>query len=105
MAELVLSDHPRAQRQIRTAKSWGGLLGFALGLILSLRANVPVSGALVRALTGGVICWAIAWGGAVSVWRQLAVAEIEARRRAINAQLRELAAEAEANPPTPNRVR
>ena len=52
---ISLAGHPRATRAIRNAKGYGGLGGFALGALLSLRAGVefisisePDRGRLVR---------------------------------------------------------
>ena len=71
-----LSRHPRAKRQIRQAKGWGGIVGFALVALLSLQAGLPLFDAGVRALIAGVGCYIVAWGIAVAVWRHVAQAEI-----------------------------
>jgi hypothetical protein len=84
---LALADHPRAQRQIRTAKAWAGLLGFVLVGVLSHRAGVPLPDALGRAVVGGVAANVVTWMIMVLVWRQIAVAEIEVARRRLLAQI------------------
>jgi hypothetical protein len=84
---LALADHPRAQRQIRTAKAWAGLLGFVLVGVLSHRAGVPLPDALGRAVVGGVAADVVTWMIMVLVWRQIAVAEIEVARRRLLAQI------------------
>jgi hypothetical protein len=84
---LALADHPRAQRQIRTAKGWAGLLGFVLVGVLSHRAGVPLPDALGRAVVGGVAANVVTWMIMVLVWRQIAVAEIEVARRRLLAQI------------------
>lgn len=71
-----LSQHPRAKRQIREAKGWGGMAGFVLVGLLSMQASLPIFDAGIRALVAGVACYVIAWGVAVTVWRHLAQAEI-----------------------------
>ena len=71
-----LSEHPRARRQIRQAKAWGGLVGFALVGILSLQAGSLPADALTRALTGGVAVYIAAWVLAVVVWTQIARGEL-----------------------------
>ena len=71
-----LSAHPRAQRQIREAKAWGGLAGFVLVALLSRQAGVPLFDAGVRALAGGMVAYVAAWALAVAVWRHLARAEV-----------------------------
>jgi uncharacterized membrane protein YccC len=94
---LKLSEHPRAARQIRAAKGWGGLLGFALVALLSWHAGIPPFEVGVRALLGGVVGYVVAWAGAVHAWRHLAVAEIRAAHRA-SAERRQAAAAAAAEP-------
>lgn len=71
-----LSEHPRARRQIRQAKAWGGLVGFVLVGVLSLQAgSLPVD-ALTRALAGGIAVYLAAWVLAVVVWTQIARGEL-----------------------------
>ena len=94
MAGLQLTEHPRAQRAIRKAKGWGGLVGFLAGLILSVWAGVPIPDAVGRALILGIVGLVTAWGFTVMAWRQLAQAEIELRRRKVVAHLLELEAKA-----------
>ena len=76
-----VTNHPRAGAQIARAKAWGGLAGFALVAVLSLRAGVPTADALLRALLAGVAAYVAAWGCAVAVWRHLVIAELRAVRR------------------------
>lgn len=90
---MKLSDHPRAARQIRAAKGWGGLLGFGLVALLSLRAGVPPFDAGLRALAGGVAGYVVAWAGSVHAWRHLAVAELRAAHRQATARRRAAVAE------------
>jgi hypothetical protein len=71
-----LSAHPRARRQIREAKGYGGFVGFVLVALLSLQANVTYFDAGVRALIAGVVCYLVAWAVSVAVWRQMARAEV-----------------------------
>jgi len=82
-AETVLpsvANHPRAGAQIARAKAWGGLAGFVLVALLSLRAGVPTGDALLRALLGGIAAYVAAWACAVAVWRHLVIAELRAVR-------------------------
>src|SRR5688500_2587336 len=72
-----LSRHPRAQKQIREAKAWGGIVGFALVAVLSFQADQPLFDAGVRALIAGVVCYVAAWAMAVSVWSHIARAEVK----------------------------
>ncbi|WP_372791383.1 hypothetical protein [Paraconexibacter sp.] len=78
---IRLTDHPRAVRSIRTVKSWGGLAGFAAGVLLAHRVGMQTGDALLRGILVGVAGYFVAWGTAVIVWRQLARAEIEHTRR------------------------
>src|SRR5688500_19835072 len=71
-----LSRHPRAQRQIREAKAWAGIVGFALVALLSWQGGLPIFDVGVRALIAGVGCYVAGWAVAVSVWRHIARAEV-----------------------------
>jgi hypothetical protein len=84
---LTLAGHPRAVRSVARAKSWGGLIGFALGGYLSLRTHtVPDAG--LRALAAGLGCYVATWAAAVFLWRRLVVAELShARQQLIAAEL------------------
>lgn len=92
---MSVANHPRAGAQIARAKAWGGLGGFALVAILSLRAGVPTPDALLRAIASGVIAYVATWACAVVVWRHLVVAELRAvrRHRAAQAAARRAAAQ------------
>jgi hypothetical protein len=74
---IRLVGHPRARRHIALAKGWGGLLAFLVCFYLSHQAGLPASDAIWRAVIAGLVGYVLAWGIAVAVWRQLAVAEIE----------------------------
>jgi uncharacterized membrane protein YccC len=91
---MSVANHPRAGAQVSRAKAWGGLGGFLLVALLSLRAGVPMADALLRALLAGVVGYVAAWGAAVLVWRHLVVAELRAVRshRAAEAAARRAAA-------------
>lgn len=79
--DIRLSKHPRARAGIRRAKGTAGLAAFLLVGLLALRAHLPAPDAAARALLGGVVGYFIGWGVAVTVWRQIALAELEAARR------------------------
>jgi hypothetical protein len=88
---ISVAAHPRAAGAIRRAKGYGGLGGFVLGAALSLRAGVPVPDAALRGVEAGAGGYVALWFATVMVWRQLAVAEIEAvRRRLLDAAEREI---------------
>jgi hypothetical protein len=85
---LSVAAHPIAKSHVRKAKGIGGLLGFALALILSLQASVPLLDAAERALIAGFAGYLLGWACSVTVWRQLMIAELKvtaeqiAKRRA-----------------------
>ena len=91
-----LAAHPRAARHIAAAKGWGGTLGFIVVGVLSLQAGSAPFDAGLRALAGGLGLYLLAWFGAVTIWREIAVAEVEAARRRLAAQAEEAQAAAEA---------
>ena len=91
---IALEEHPRARHSIARAKGLGGIACFAVVGFISLRAGVPFFDSGLRALAAGVAGYAVAWFGAVQVWRQLALAEIRQhhaqaleRRRRIEEEL------------------
>ena len=87
--KIALDQYPRAQQSISRMKGLGGIGCFVVVGFLSLRAGVPFFDSGLRALVAGVVGYAVAWFGAVQVWRHLAVAQyrrlqldaIERRRR------------------------
>ncbi|HMJ33108.1 MAG TPA: hypothetical protein VK501_04245 [Baekduia sp.] len=93
---IRLSSHPRARRQIRMAKGWSGLLCFGLVLYLSRGAGLPFADALLRGVFGGIAGYLAAWMIAVTVWRHLALAELEDLRLRLLAKMEAQAAAAEA---------
>ena len=88
--EMRLSEHPRARAGIRRSKGWAGLVAFLLIGLLSLQAELPATEAALRALAAGVAAYLLAWFVAVTVWRQLAMAELERARERREARLAEL---------------
>ncbi|HKG40161.1 MAG TPA: hypothetical protein VKB25_14320 [Conexibacter sp.] len=92
---MSVANHPRAGAQVVRAKAWGGLAGFVLVALLSVRAGVPLPDALLRAIVGGIAGYVATWAGAVLVWRHLVVAELRAVRshRAAEAAARRAAAQ------------
>ena len=59
-------------------RALGGLIGFGLTLLLSLQAGVPAFDAVTRSLVAGIAVHLAAWAIAVTVWRQLMLAELRA---------------------------
>jgi len=90
---MRLSEHPRARAQIRRAKGWAGLAALLLVGLLSVQAGVPRPEAALRGLAAGVGAYFLAWYVGVTVWRQLAQAELEQARRRREARMAALEAE------------
>ena len=79
--DVKVSAHPRAARQIRSAKGYGGLAGFALMAWLSHRSGTDFVHLGLRALAGGMVAYVVVWAAAVYVWRQIAIAEVRGHAR------------------------
>jgi hypothetical protein len=73
-----VANHPRARYQVRRAKGWGGIAGFAIAGYLSYKAGVPTFNLGLRALVAGIVGYMLAWMCAVTVWRHLVLAELRA---------------------------
>jgi hypothetical protein len=73
-----VAAHPRASYQVRKAKGWGGMAGFGIAAYLSHKAGVPTVEAGLRAIAAGMVGYMLAWACAVTVWRQLVLAELRA---------------------------
>jgi uncharacterized membrane protein YccC len=93
---IRLSRHPKARRHIAMAKGWGGLGAFLVVLYLSLGAGLPTTDAILRGMLGGLIGYLAGWAIAVTVWRQLALAELESLRRRLLSSMETQAARAAA---------
>jgi hypothetical protein len=83
---IRLSAHPRARRHIAIAKGWGGLIAFLVVLKISRGAALPWPDALGRAVVGGVIGYITLWVIAQTIWRHIALAELEDLRRRLVAK-------------------
>ncbi len=73
-----VANHPRARYQVRRAKGWSGIAGFAIAGYLSYKAGVPAFDVGMRALVAGIVAYMLAWMCAVTVWRHLVQAELRA---------------------------
>jgi hypothetical protein len=92
---IRLSAHPRARRHIAIAKGWGGLLAFLLVLKLSRGAGLPWPDAVGRAVVGGIVGYLTLWMIAQTIWRHVALAELEDLRKRLVAKAQEQQAERE----------
>jgi hypothetical protein len=73
-----VAAHPRASYQVRRAKGWGGVAGFGIAAYLSHKAGVPLADLGLRAIIAGMVGYLLAWACAVTIWRQLVLAELRA---------------------------
>lgn len=73
-----VAGHPRASYQVRRAKGWGGIAGFAIAAYVSHKAGVPTFDVGLRAIVAGMVGYMLAWACAVTVWRHLVLAELRA---------------------------
>ena len=80
---IRVGAHPRARRSIRRVRAQAGIAGFAVTLLLAHQAGVPAFEALLRALAGGMVAHFVTWAFAITLWRRLIVAELEAARAAV----------------------
>jgi hypothetical protein len=92
---IRLSEHPRARRHIGIAKGWGGMIAFLLVLKLSRGAGLPWPDALERAVVGGIVGYLTLWMIAQTIWRHIALAELEDLRKRLVAKAEEQQAERE----------
>jgi hypothetical protein len=95
-AGIRLSAHPRARRHIAIAKGWGGLIAFAVVLKLAHGAGLPWPDAIGRGVLGGVVGYLAAWMIVQTIWRHVALAELEDLRRRLIAKSEAQAAAREA---------
>lgn len=73
-----LVAHPRARHHIRLARAWAGLIGFALAAVAAGASDLSAFDVGLRALAAGVAGCLAGWALALAVWRQLALAELNA---------------------------
>jgi hypothetical protein len=91
-----VASHPRAAPQVKRAKAWAGLVGFALVAFVSWRGHVPFQDMVLRAVAGGVVAYLVTWGLAVGVWRHLVLTELRVVREQREQELAEQIAAAAA---------
>jgi hypothetical protein len=83
---IRLSAHPRARRHIAIAKGWGGLIAFVVVLKLARGAGLPWPDAIERGVLGGIVGYLAAWMIVQTIWRHIALAELEELRRRLIAR-------------------
>ena len=85
-----LSAHPRAIASIRRVRGWCGLIGFGLVTVLSLHSGLLLPDAVTRGLAGGAAAYFVGWFLAIKLWKQVALAELEAARQRHEAKVAEI---------------
>src|SRR3954447_9132677 len=78
---IAISNHPTAQRQINTLKSWAGLGAFCLAGYFAWKGGLVFVDVATRALLWGIAAYVAVWAMAVQVWRQIAIAQVRAAER------------------------
>jgi hypothetical protein len=61
-------------------RGWCGLIGFGLVTLLALRSGLLLPDAVLRGLAGGAVAYFASWFVAIKLWRQVALAELDAAR-------------------------
>jgi hypothetical protein len=89
---ISVAGHPRAAAQVRRAKGFGGVTFFLITAYFSFKAGVPADQMAVRALIAGIGGYLLAWMCAVTVWRQLVLAELRAALESGRARMEPAAA-------------
>jgi hypothetical protein len=87
---IRLSAHPRAAASIRRVRGWCGLIGFGLVTILSLRSGMLLPDAVLRGLVAGAAAHFAGWFIAIKLWRQVALAELDAARERHEARVADI---------------
>jgi hypothetical protein len=87
---IRLSAHPRAMASIRRVRAWCGLVGFGLVTILALRSGLLLPDAVLRGLAGGAVAHFAGWFVAIKLWRQVALAELDAARERHEARVQDI---------------
>jgi hypothetical protein len=89
---ISVAGHPRAAAQVRRAKGFGGVTFFLITAYFSFKAQVPADQIALRALIAGIGGYLLAWMCAVTVWRQLVLAELRAALESGRARMEPVAA-------------
>jgi hypothetical protein len=89
-AAVRLSAHPRALASIRRVRGWCGLIGFGLVILIALRSGLLLPEAVLRGLAGGAVAYFAGWFLAIKLWKQVALAELDAARERHEARVEEI---------------
>jgi uncharacterized membrane protein YccC len=92
---MSLATHPVASEQIRLAKGLGGLFGLLVVAWATWKAGAPLLTIGVRALLAGLVGYALAWAFTLSLWRHIALADIQKKRNEAEEAYRAYLAEQE----------
>jgi hypothetical protein len=76
---ICVSGHPRSASAVRRVKGLGGLLGALLATLLAHGAHLPFLETMLRGLAGGIVGYLGLWAVAITVARQLVIAEVRTR--------------------------
>jgi len=78
-----LSAHPRARKHIARSKGYGGIAAFSFVAAMSYHSHLPMSDLMLRATVAGIVGSLITGALTMTVWRHLALAQIEQLRRGL----------------------
>lgn len=83
-----LALHPSAAPSIRRAKAIGGLVGFALAVLIGLQNGEPFSALALRAVELGIVGHLVAWAASVAIWRRVLTAQATMKVREVQEERR-----------------
>jgi uncharacterized membrane protein YccC len=78
---ISLATHPVASEQIRLAKGFGGLFGLVAVAWVTWDGGASLATVGIRALAAGLVGYVLAWAFTLSLWRHIAVADIQQKRK------------------------
>lgn len=83
-----LAQHPSAAPSIRRAKAIGGLVGFALAVLIGMQNGEPFPALALRAVELGIVGNLVAWAVSVAVWRRVLTANATTTVREVQEERR-----------------
>ena len=78
---VSLATHPVASEHIRLAKGFGGLFGLVAVGWVTWDGGASLVTVGWRALVAGLVGYALAWAFTLSLWRHIALADIQKKRK------------------------